>query len=157
MLSAVQLARGQHETFLDSAAMIVTLVSLGRFLEARARSRAGQALHGLLARVPTDALIRIDDDVVTIPARDVHVGDVVIVHPGSTVPVDGVIVQGSSSVDESMLTGEPLPAVKLMFGGQLVDEMLLQSQKAVPARLEALGYEFLDRTIEQALRRELGR
>ena len=51
----------------------------------------------------------------------------------------------------------PVPAVKLMFGGQLVDEMLLQSQKAVPARLEALGYEFLDRTIEQALRRELGR
>ncbi|KAF1005988.1 MAG: Silver exporting P-type ATPase [Luteibacter sp.] len=104
---------GQVAVYFESAAVIVTLVTLGDFLELRARRRTGEALRGLLGLVPKTAR-RIgkdgrEDDV---PLEQLHAGDTVRVRPGEKVPADGVVLEGESHVDESMLTGEPMPVAK---------------------------------------------
>lgn len=104
---------GQVAVYFESAAVIVTLVTLGDFLELRARRRTGEALRGLLGLVPKTAR-RIgkdgrEDDV---PLEQLHTGDTVRVRPGEKVPADGVVLEGESHVDESMLTGEPMPVAK---------------------------------------------
>ncbi len=95
--------------YLDSAAMIVALVSLGKFLEGRAKRRAGDAVTALSETVPTEATVLRDGETVTIPVSRVAVGDVVLVRAGEAIPVDGTVRAGEGSVDESALTGESLP------------------------------------------------
>jgi Cu+-exporting ATPase len=99
-------------TYFDSSAMIIGLILAGRWLEVRARSRASgavSALVGLQAR--TARLVRGDDET-EVPIAAVHPGDLLRVRPGEKVPVDGIVTAGASAVDESMLTGEPIPVVK---------------------------------------------
>lgn len=98
--------------YYETAAVIITLIKLGKFLEARAKGRTSEAIKKLMGlRAKTARIIR--DGVETeVPVDDVRVGDVVMVKPGEKVPVDGVVVEGRSAIDESMLTGESLPVEK---------------------------------------------
>jgi Cu+-exporting ATPase len=98
--------------YYETAAVIITLIKLGKFLEARAKGRTSEAIKKLMGlRAKTARVIR-DGIEVEVPADDVRVGDVVIVKPGEKIPVDGVVVEGRSAIDESMLTGESLPVEK---------------------------------------------
>ena len=98
--------------YYESAAIIVTLILLGRLLEARARSRTGGAIRALMGLAPKTARVERDGYEQDIPIEAVRVGDVVLVRPGEKIPVDGEVIDGSSTIDESMLTGEPLPVQK---------------------------------------------
>jgi P-type Cu+ transporter len=106
-------AEGHVGLYFEAAAVIVTLVLLGQVLELRARSRTGAAIRALLNLAPETAR-RIEDDgtEADVPLELVHAGDRLRVRPGEKVPVDGRVVEGSSSVDESMVTGEPVPVKK---------------------------------------------
>ncbi|WP_426703190.1 heavy metal translocating P-type ATPase [Rhodanobacter sp. Col0626] len=104
---------GRVAVYFESAAVIVTLVTLGDFLELRARRRTGAALKALLGLAPKTAWrIAADGSESDVPLDQVHAGDVLRVRPGESVPVDGVVLEGESHVDESMLTGEPMPVAK---------------------------------------------
>jgi len=106
-------ADGEVAVYFEAAAMIVTLILLGQVLELRARGQTGAALKRLLGMAATSARRLADDgSEVDVPLEDVEVGERLRVRPGEKVPVDGVVVDGSSLVDESMVTGEPLPVAK---------------------------------------------
>ncbi len=98
--------------YFDSSAAIITLILLGRLLEARAKGRTSEALTRLIGLQAKQARVIRSGRELDIPVEDVRVGDVVIVRPGEKVPVDGVILEGNSSLDESMLTGESMPVDK---------------------------------------------
>jgi Cu+-exporting ATPase len=98
--------------YFDTAAIIIALILLGRFLEARARGRTSEAIKKLIGMQPKTALVIRNGKETAIPIEDVQVGDLVMVRPGERVPVDGVIRRGYSSVDESMITGESIPVEK---------------------------------------------
>ncbi len=101
---------GPH--FFDTAAELILFIRFGKYLEARARGRAMAALRSLLNLVPDTAIVVRDGKEISISANEVRVDDVVIVRPGTRIPVDGVVVSGASAVDESMLTGESMPVEK---------------------------------------------
>ena len=104
---------GTVGTYFEGAAVIVTLVMLGEVLQLRAIGRTSQAVRRLLEMAPNTALrIEADGREVEVPLTDVHVGDRLRVRPGEKIPVDGTCVEGSSAVDESMVTGEPVPVPK---------------------------------------------
>ncbi len=120
--------------YFESAAIVITLVLLGKHLEARAKRRAASAVRALMAlRPPTARLRRTGDDgrsaEIDVPVEQVAAGDVVLVRAGERVPVDATIIEGESLVDESMLTGEPMPVAKhpgsTLAGGSLNNEGLL--------------------------------
>jgi len=98
--------------YFDTSSMIIALILLGRFLESRSRGRASDAIRRLMKLRPKTARVMRDGKEADIPVEDVMVGDVVVVRPGEKVPVDGVVVSGSSSLDEAMLTGESMPVEK---------------------------------------------
>ena len=102
---------GVHVYF-ETSAVIITLIKLGKMLEARTKGRTGGAIRKLIALRPKTATILEDAKEREIPLSQIKVGDVLIVHPGESIPVDGVVLEGESTVDESMLTGEPLPVDK---------------------------------------------
>ena len=99
-------------TYYETAAVVITLVVLGRWLEARARGRTSEAIRRLVALAPRTARVLRDGTEVDVPAAEVVAGDLVRIRPGERIPVDGDVVEGVSSVDESMLTGESLPVDK---------------------------------------------
>lgn len=101
-----------HDLYFESAAMIVTLISLGKFLEARAKTKTSQALAKLIALRPQTAQVIRSGEEIEIPVEDIAVGDTVVIRPGQTIPVDGIIIEGTSSLDESAVTGESLPVEK---------------------------------------------
>jgi Cu+-exporting ATPase len=98
--------------YFETAAVIITLIKLGKYLEARAKGRTSEAIKKLMNLQAKTARVVKDGKEVKIPVEDVVINDTVIVRPGEKIPVDGVVVEGSSSVDESMLTGESLPVEK---------------------------------------------
>ncbi|HET6568636.1 MAG TPA: heavy metal translocating P-type ATPase, partial [Rhodothermales bacterium] len=100
------------DVYFEAAAVIVTLILMGRLLEARARSRTSAAIEKLLGLQPRTARVERDGEMVEIPVEEVRVGDRVLVRPGEKIPIDGSIEEGASAVDESMITGEPLPVEK---------------------------------------------
>lgn len=98
--------------YFETAAVIVTLIRLGKYLEARAKGRTSEAIKKLMSlRAKTARLVR-DGREMEVPVDEVQVGDIVLVRPGEKIPVDGVVIEGRSTVDESMLTGESLPVEK---------------------------------------------
>src|SRR5262249_46482240 len=103
---------GVVETYFDTAAVITVLVLLGQVLELRARSQTSTALRQLLALAPATARVLRSGQEQDVPLADVQVGDLGRVRPGERVPVDGVVVDGHSAVDEAMVTGEPMPVEK---------------------------------------------
>ena len=110
---------GGVEPYFDTAVVIIVLVLLGQVLELRARGRTGAAIRALLGLAPATARRVSDRAEEDVPLAAVHPGDLLRIRPGEKVPVDGVVVEGTSAVDESMLTGEPLPVEKTA-GAQLV-------------------------------------
>ena len=101
---------GQY--YFESAAMIVTLITVGKMLEARAKGRTTGALQALLRLAPKTATVERDGRETTIPASEVRVGDIFLVRPGESIPVDGVVEEGEGAVNESALTGESMPVDK---------------------------------------------
>jgi P-type Cu+ transporter len=105
---------GEVGVYFDAAAVITTLVLLGQVLELRARSKTSKAIKALLGLAPKTARLMRDDGTETdVPLERVQVGDRLRVRPGEKIPVDGVVIEGASSVDESMITGEPIPVEKI--------------------------------------------
>jgi len=101
-----------HDLYFESGATILTLITLGKYLEAKSKSRTSDAITRLMDLAPKTATVIRDNRETEIPVEQVQVGDIVVVRPGQRVPVDGVVENGNSSVDESALTGESLPVFK---------------------------------------------
>jgi copper-transporting P-type ATPase V len=110
--SVAQLLTGGMDLYFEAAAVIITFLVLGRFFEARAKGRAGQAIRALLELGAKQARVLRDGQEVMVPVEQVAVGDLLRVRPGEKVPTDGEVVAGASAVDESMLTGESVPVEK---------------------------------------------
>ncbi|MGB9673016.1 MAG: heavy metal translocating P-type ATPase [Anaerolineales bacterium] len=98
--------------YFETAAMIITLIKIGKYLEARARGQTSEAIKKLISLKPKVAHVIRDGKELDIAVDEVLVGDIVFVHPGEKIPVDGVVVEGNSSIDEAMLTGEAMPVEK---------------------------------------------
>ena len=103
----------EAKVYFDTAAIIVALILLGRFLEAGARGRTSEAIRRLIGLRPTSARVVRDGNEIDIPVDQVGIGDTVLVRPGEKIPVDGLVTNGYSAVDESMLTGESMPVEKV--------------------------------------------
>jgi Cu+-exporting ATPase len=113
MNSAMMSSHPMAPVYYETAAIVITLILMGRLLEARARAQTGSAIRALMGLQAKTARIERNGAELEVPLGDVRVGDIVLVRPGEKVPVDGTLVSGASSVDESMLTGEPLPVKKV--------------------------------------------
>ncbi len=103
---------GERATFYEAAALLVAFIVLGRYLEAVTRGRTSEAIRKLMKLQPKRARVLRDDEEIELPADEVEVGDIIAVRPGESIPVDGVVIDGYSAVDESMLTGESIPVEK---------------------------------------------
>lgn len=101
-----------HELYFESAAMILTLITVGKMLEARSKGRTTDALKGLLQLTPKTAVIEVNGIEQEVLIEEVKKGDVFLVRPGESIPVDGIVIEGSSAVNESALTGESIPVDK---------------------------------------------
>ena len=129
----------EAKVYFDTAAIIVALILLGRFLEAGARGRTSEAIRRLIGLRPTSARVVRDGEEVDIPVDQVVSGDVVLIRPGEKIPVDGVVTDGYSAVDESMLTGESMPVEK--GPGQQVYGATLNSNGAMYFKATQVGSE----------------
>jgi Cu+-exporting ATPase len=133
---------GMVATYFEAAAVITTLVLLGQVLELRARSKTGAAIKELLGLAPKTARIILDDKTERdVPLEQVRPGDLLRVRPGEKVPVDGIVIEGSSSVDESMVTGEPIPVEKQQ--GDKVIGATVNGTGSLVMRAEKVGAETL--------------
>ncbi len=124
-----------HDLYFESAAMLIALVSLGKYFEAKSKAKTTDAIRQLMQLAPEEATLLKNGEQQQIPVADIMVGNHILIRPGERVPVDGIIVDGHSSVDESMLTGESLPLAKRegdsLFGGTLNKNgaLTLQAEK----------------------------
>ena len=140
--AAMRTHGGVVGVYFEAAAVITVLVLLGQVLELRARSRTGAALHALLGLAPKTArIIRDDSREEDIPLEHVHVGNRLRVRPGEKIPVDGSVESGASSVDESMLTGEPMPVEKT--AGAKVTGATVNGTGSLVIRAERVGRDTL--------------
>ena len=129
---------GRVAVYFEAAAVIISLTLLGQVLELKARSQTSAAIKSLLGLAPKTARrIRADGVEEDVPLNHVHVDDLLRIRPGEKVPVDGVVVEGSSAVDESMLTGEPVPVSKR--AGDKVIGATLNTSGALVMRSERVG------------------
>lgn len=124
LYSVVVLFTGAGHMYFETAALIITLIKLGKWMEVRAKGRAGSAIRDLMKRVPATArVVGEDGEPLEVPLHAVGPGDLVLVRPGETIPLDGVVEKGGSSVDASMLTGESTPVEAgpgaELFGGTM--------------------------------------
>ena len=103
---------GRNQFYFETVAVILTLIVLGKYLEAKTKGKTSEAIKKLMGLAPKTAIVIRDEIETEIPIDDVLVGDIILVKPGGKMPVDGIVVQGFTSVDESMLTGESMPISK---------------------------------------------
>lgn len=144
---------GHHpELYFESAAVILTLITLGKYFEARSKGQTSEAIKKLMNLAPKTAQVIRDGQEIQVPMEDVVVGDFLIVRPGEKIAVDGVVVQGNSTVDESMLTGESLPVQKMegdsIFGGTLNQQGAITMQATKVGRDTTLAQ--IIRLVEEA-------
>lgn len=141
-----------HHVYFEAAAVIITLIVLGKVLEARAKGRTSAAIKALIGLQPRTARVVRDGQDVDIPINQVRQGNIVIVRPGEKIPVDGMVVEGNSTVDESMLTGESLPVSKsqgdTVTGATLNKNGLLKFEATRVGKETALAQ--IIRMVEQA-------
>lgn len=107
-----QLFSKDVNVFFDAAVFIIFFITLGRWLEAKARYKTNEAVRDLMKLQAKEAIIIVDGEERTIPIEEIQVGDILLVKPGQKIPIDGIVVEGMSSVDEAMISGEPLPVEK---------------------------------------------
>lgn len=148
---------GSVPVYFEAAAVIVALVFLGQVLELKARERTGSAIRALLDLAPKTARRIAQDGTETdVPLDQVHVGDRLRIRPGDSVPVDGVVVEGRSSIDESMITGEPVPVEKVE--GDKVTGGTLNKNGSLVIRAEKIGAEtMLSRIVEMVAKAQRSR
>ena len=137
----------RENLYFESAAMILTLITLGKFLETRAKGKTGDAIRALMDLSPKTASVRRGGEVMEIPVEDVLVGDVVIVRSGGAIPVDGTVLEGRGSVDQSALTGESVPVEKLP--GDTVAAATINTEGYLEFRADKVGE---DTTLAQVIR-----
>ncbi len=137
----------RHNLYFESAAMILTLVTLGKFLETRAKGKTGDAIRALMDLRPKTALVRRDGAEKEIPVEEVRVGDIVLVRSGGSIPVDGTVVSGRAFVDQSALTGESVPVEKSTGDGVAAATVI--SAGYLEFRAEKVGE---DTTLSQIIR-----
>ena len=139
---AFRLIGGEVPVYFEAAAVITALVLLGQVLELRARSRTSSAIRALLKLSPKTArLVRADGTEIDIPVEHIAVGDILRVRPGEKIPIDGIAIDGSSSVDESLVTGEPIPVEKA--SGSRVTGGTVNGTGTLVIRAERVGNETL--------------
>jgi Cu+-exporting ATPase len=129
------------EVFFETSSLLITFILLGKYLEARAKGKAGQAISKLLKLQAKTARVEIDGKEIQKPIAEVAVGDIIIVRPGEKIPVDGKIIEGYSAVDESMVTGESIPAEK-NIGDQVIGSTINKTG-SFKFRAEKVGHETL--------------
>jgi P-type Cu+ transporter len=135
------LPEGTAAVYFEAAAVIVTLILMGRWLEARAKGRTGAAIARLIGLQPKSARVERDGQVVDLPVAEIRTGDVIHVRPGEKIPTDGEVTGGSSYVDESMITGEPVPVAKA--GGDAVTGGTVNGNGALTFRATRVGADTL--------------
>ena len=133
--------------YFESAAMILTLITLGKFLETRAKGRTGDAIRALMDLSPKTAAVIRDGVETEISVEDVRVGDIVVVRSGGSIPVDGTVLEGRGSVDQSALTGESVPVEKLP--GDTVAAATINTEGFLKFRADKVGE---DTTLAQVIR-----
>lgn len=136
-----------NEFYFESAAMILTLITVGKMLEAHSKGKTTDALKGLMRLAPKTAVIIVDKKEKQVPVESVKIGDVFVVRPGENIPVDGVIVEGSTAVDESTLTGESVPVDKTV--GDAVSAATINRSGFVRCEAKRVGR---DTTLSQIIR-----
>lgn len=136
-----------NDLYFESAAMIVTLITVGKLLEAVSKGRTTNALRGLLNLQPKTAVLIKNGEEMTVPVEEVKTGDLFVVRPGGSIPVDGVIIEGECSVDESALTGESVPSDKT--AGDSVSAATINRSGFIKCRAVKVGE---DTTLAQIIR-----
>ncbi|MCY7495765.1 heavy metal translocating P-type ATPase [Bacillus safensis] len=146
--------RGTHEAALyyETSAVLITLIVLGKLMEARAKGRSSEAIQKLMGLQVKEAVIERDGKQMTVPISDVKVNDLVFVKPGEKVPVDGEIIEGTTAIDESMITGESLPVDKT--AGDMVIGATINKNGFIKIKATKVGKETalsqIIRVVEQA-------
>ena len=136
-----------NDFYFESAAMILTLITVGKMLEAHSKGKTTDALKGLMNLAPKTAVIIVDEKEKQVPVESVKIGDVFVVRPGESIPVDGVIVEGSTAVDESALTGESVPVDKTV--GDAVSAATINRSGFVRCEAKRVGQ---DTTLSQIIK-----
>ncbi len=136
-----------HEFYFESAAMILTLITVGKMLEARSKGKTTDALKSLMKIAPKTATVLINGEEKTVPIETVKKGDQFVVRPGENIPVDGIVLEGSSAVDESALTGESIPVDKA--AGDLVSAATVNQAGFIRCEATRVGE---DTTLSQIIR-----
>ena len=136
-----------HEFYFESAAMILTLITVGKMLEARSKGKTTDALKGLMKLAPKSAVVIRDGGEVEVPIEDVLIGDIFVVRPGENIPVDGIVTEGYSAVNEASLTGESIPVDKKE--GDKVSAGTVNQSGFIKCRASRVGE---DTTLSQIIR-----
>ena len=142
-----QVMQFRHDLYFESAAMILTLITVGKMLEAYSKGKTTSALKSLMQLAPPTACVLREEGELTIPVEQVRVGDVFLVRPGESIPVDGVVLEGQSSVNEAALTGESMPVDKEK--GSPVSAATINQNGALTCRATRVGQ---DTTLSQVIR-----
>lgn len=142
-----QIMQFRHDLYFESASMILTLITVGKMLEAYSKGKTTSALKSLMQLAPPTACVLRDEGELTIPVEQVRVGDIFLVRPGESIPVDGVVVEGQSSVNEAALTGESMPVDKEK--GSHVSAATINQNGALTCRATRVGQ---DTTLSQVIR-----
>lgn len=141
LYNTFQIAKGNfqavHSLYFESAGVIITLILLGKMLEAVSKGKTGEAIKKLMGLAPKTAFVIQNGAETEIPVEEVEIGDIIIVKPGSKIPVDGIVIEGHTAIDESMLTGESMPVDKK--AGDKVYAASLNTTGTVKFRAEKVG------------------
>lgn len=142
-----QIMQFRHDLYFESASMILTLITVGKMLEAYSKGKTTSALKSLMQLAPPTACVLREEGELTIPVEQVRVGDIFLVRPGESIPVDGTVLEGESSVNEAALTGESMPVDKAP--GSPVSAATINQNGALTCRATRVGQ---DTTLSQVIR-----
>ena len=141
--TTIQIANGKitgmhhHQLYYESAGIIIALILLGKYFESRSKGKTSEAIKNLMGLQPKTAILIINGTEVETPIEEVMVGDIILVKPGEKIPVDGTVIEGNTSVDESMLTGESIPVEKNV--GSKVTGASINKNGSIKFRAEKVG------------------
>ena len=143
LYTTLQIANGQiqgmhhHQLYYESAGIIIALILLGKYLESKSKGKTSEAIKKLMGLQPKTAIVLVDGKEVETPIEEVEIGDILLVKPGTKIPVDGVVIEGYTSVDESMLTGESIPVEKNV--GSKVTGASINKNGVIKFKAEKIG------------------